>query len=80
MKTIEVKVTRIGNSRGIRLPAEIIERYKLDKVVLLEQRADELALRPRRSKKLTWKETYQQMATANENWSDLDNTIADGLE
>ena len=32
-----------------------------------------------RSRKLSWKETYQEMADANEDWSDLDITVSDGL-
>ena len=72
MKTIELAVTRIGNSRGIRLPAEVLRRYRVKDVMLMEQRPDEIALRPKRPRrgKLTWAETYQQMAQANEDWTD----------
>lgn len=80
MDTIELKITRIGNSRGVRLPAGIIEKYKLGDAVILEQRPDEIALRPKKQKKLTWKETYKQMAGASEDWSDFDALSADGLE
>jgi len=80
METLELKITRIGNSRGVRLPAEIIQKYKLGETILLEQRPDEIALRPKNQKKLTWKETYKQMAAASEDWSDLDSLSADGLE
>jgi len=72
MKTIEVAVARIGNSRGIRLPAEVLRRYQVQDILLMEQRPDEIALRPKRARrgKLTWGETYQQMAQANEDWTD----------
>ena len=30
--------------------------------------------------KLSWRETYGAIASAHENWSDLDAAIADGLE
>ena len=30
--------------------------------------------------KLSWKETYRAMASAHEDWSDLDAAIADGIE
>jgi hypothetical protein len=35
-------------------------------------KTDEIALRPKRGRrgKLTWAETYQQMAQANEDWTD----------
>jgi antitoxin MazE len=80
MKTLQIKLTRIGNSRGIRLPADLIARYKLDKDILLELRPEELALRPKSRKKLTWEETYKQMAAAKEDWSDFDAAVDDGIE
>ncbi len=72
MKTIELAVPRVGNSRGIRLPAEVLRRYRVQDVLLMEQRPDEIALRPKRARrgKLTWAETYQQMAQADEDWTD----------
>jgi hypothetical protein len=41
-------------------------------IFLMEQRPDEIALRPKRARrgKLTWAETYQQMAQAKEDWTD----------
>jgi antitoxin MazE len=80
MATLELKITRIGNSRGIRLPAQIISKYKLGETVILEQRKDEIALRPKTQKKLNWKETYKQMAATAEDWSDFDKLSSDGLE
>jgi antitoxin MazE len=80
METLELKITRIGNSRGVRLPAEIIRKYRLGETIVLEQRPDEIALRPKKQKKLNWKETYKQMAAESEDWSDLDALSADGLE
>ena len=61
---MELSVTRIGNSKGIRLPAEVLRRYKVRDVLLMEQRPDEIALRPKRGPrtKLSWAETYRQMA------------------
>jgi hypothetical protein len=35
MKTIELKVSRIGNSRGVRLPAASLRRYRIGTAVLL---------------------------------------------
>jgi antitoxin MazE len=80
METLELKITRIGNSRGLRLPAKIISKYKLGETVILEQRKDEIALRPKKQKKASWKETYKQMAAAPEDWSDFDKLSSDGLE
>jgi antitoxin MazE len=80
MKAMELTVTRIGNSRGIRLPAEVLRRYRVQGVLLMEQRPDEIALRPKRAPrgKLTWAETYRQMAQANEDWTDWE-AASEGL-
>jgi antitoxin MazE len=72
MKTQELTVTQIGNSRGVRLPAAVLRRYGIGDSVLMEQRPDEIVLRPKgnRGNKLSWAETYQQMAHADEDWSE----------
>ena len=75
----ELKLSRIGNSRGIRLPASLLKRYHIEDVVLVEEGADSITLRPKRSKKLSWKETAAQMARTKEDWKDLETTVDDGL-
>ncbi len=71
MKPLEAKLTRIGNSRGIRLPAEMIRKHHLDHGILLEEREGEIVLRAKvTSKKLSWEETARQMAASDEDWSD----------
>jgi len=79
MKVLELPLARIGNSKGIRLPATLLKRYGITDSLLLEQRADEIVLKPKRSRKLSWKETFEAMAKANEDWSDFDGTADDGL-
>ena len=37
-------------------------------------------LRDARRDKLSWEETYRAMRAANEDWSDLEVAVADGLE
>lgn len=80
MKTTELIVTRVGNSRGIRLPADVFRRYQIGDTIIMEERPDEIALRPkrRRRQKLTWTETYQQMAQADEDWSEWE-SLPEGL-
>lgn len=72
MKTTELTVTRVGNSRGVRLPAEVLRRYRVGETLIMEQRPDEIVLRPKRTRqqKLNWADTYQQMAQTEEDWSD----------
>ena len=79
MKSTELTVTRIGNSRGVRLPADVLRRYQIQDTVVMEERLDEIALRPKHGRKLTWEETAEAMAAAKEDWSQWESTVVDGL-
>lgn len=79
MKTVELAITRIGNSRGIRIPADVLRRYKLGSSVLMEERAGELILRPKKQAKLSWTETFAGMAVEKEDWSEWDAASGDGV-
>jgi antitoxin MazE len=78
-KTIELKIVPIGNSRGVRLPREIIERYAIADSIVLEVREETLVFRNKHDKRLSWEDTFKAMAREREDWSDLEGTIADGL-
>jgi antitoxin component of MazEF toxin-antitoxin module len=82
MKTIELKVARIGNSRGVRLPAEVLRRYRIGERVFAEEKAEGILLRPTRMtvEKLSWEDTARQMAADQEDWEDWDGLSADGLD
>jgi antitoxin MazE len=77
---LEFKVVPIGNSRGVRLPKTVLERYAIRDAVVVEQREDGLLLRGKRDKRLSWEETFKAMAHEREDWSDLDAVSNDGLE
>lgn len=82
MKTHELKVTRIGNSRGVRLPAPSLKRYGIGSVMIMEERAEGILLRPAGPiiEKLTWEDTALEMAAESEDWSEWDATVLDGLD
>lgn len=82
MKPIELKVARIGNSRGVRLPAGTLARYRIGASVVMEERSDGILLRPRgpASPKLSWDDTAREMAGETEDWGAWDATLADGLD
>jgi antitoxin MazE len=77
---VELKVVQIGNSRGVRLPKAVLERYEIKDALVLEAREDGLLLRGKKDKRLTWEETYRAAAREKEDWSDLDATLADGID
>jgi antitoxin component of MazEF toxin-antitoxin module len=82
MRPRELKVARIGNSRGVRLPAGTLQRYRIGDTVLMEERSDGILLRPRgpAMAKLSWEETAREMGRRAEDWSEWDAALADGLE
>jgi antitoxin component of MazEF toxin-antitoxin module len=82
MATIKLKVARIGNSRGVRLPAASLRRYRIGETVLMEERSDGILLRPAGPavQKRSWKDTAREMAARGEDWSPWESTVSDGLE
>ncbi len=76
----DTKLVAIGNSKGIRIPKALREKYGWSESVVLEETEDGILLRRDTSQALSWKETYRAMADADEDWSDLDVAVADGLD
>lgn len=81
MKTINLTLAQIGNSRGIRLPSALIQRYGLERGLILEDRGHEIALIAKGgAPKLSWEETAREMANSGEDWSEWECAATDGLE
>ncbi len=78
MKTT-IKVTRIGNSRGIRLSKRLLQRYGIEDSLILEETTDAIVLKPSRGKQYTWEETYKAMAEEAEDWSDWEALADEGV-
>lgn len=80
VETVELKIVAIGNSKGIRLPKAILERYAIAGSIVLEVREEALVFRNEKDKRLSWTDTYKEMALEHEDWQSVeDATIADGL-
>src|SRR5687767_11975060 len=82
MTSVQLKVARIGNSRGIRIPAATLARYHIGSEVIMEERSDGILIRPpgRATPKLSWEDTARDMAAAAEDWSEWEGTALDGLD
>lgn len=76
----DAKLVPIGNSRGVRIPKALLQKYDLKNSLLIEETDRGLLLRNKEESKLSWEETYQSMANEKENWNDFDTTLNDGLE
>ena len=75
----EVKLIAIGNSRGIRLPKALLDKYGWNDRLVLEEGEDRIVLRGKETRQLSWEETYRAMAAEGEDWSDFDITLSDGV-
>ncbi len=75
---MKLKVARIGNSRGVRLPAASLRRYRIGETVVMEERSEGILLRPTGPmvEKLSWEETAREMAASREDWSAWDTAAA----
>lgn len=79
-RNLELKVVAIGNSRGVRLPKAVLDKYAIRDAVVVEEREEGLLLRSKQDKRLSWEDTYKEMAREREDWSDLDATRASILK
>jgi antitoxin MazE len=66
----DVKLVPIGNSKGVRIPKELLQKYGLKDSLLLEETDKGLLLRKKEDGKLSWESTYKAMAKENEHWDD----------
>lgn len=81
--TRDIKLIPMGKSKGIRLPEAILKRYGFSDSLLLEETAKGVLLRKKEvsdeNKKISWEETYKEMAAEQEDWADFDITLQDGI-
>lgn len=61
MNSIKVKIVRIGNSKGIRLPKSLLEQYNMKDEVLLETKKNAVVIRPLENPRAGWEESYKSM-------------------
>ena len=78
--TRDVRLIAIGNSRGIRLPKALLQKYGWGDTLVLEELNTGILLYGKDSNKLSWENTYREMAADDEDWSEFDATVADGLD
>ncbi len=76
----DAKLISIGNSKGVRIPKTLLQKYGLKDSLLIEETDRGLLLRNKEQGKLSWEETYQAAAKEKEQWDNFDTTLLDGLE
>lgn len=78
--TREVKLIPIGNSKGIRLPKSLLDKYGWSDRLTLEEMEESVVLRGKETHNMSWEDTYRAMAAESEDWSDFDVVLADGVD
>ena len=79
-QTREVKLIPIGNSKGIRIPKALLDKYGWSDRLTMEELEESVVLRGKEKNKLSWEETYRAMADESEDWSDFEAATGDGLD
>jgi antitoxin MazE len=79
-RTRDIKLISIGNSKGVRLPKTLLQKYGFNNSLLLEETDRGLLLRNKEDDKISWEDTFRAMASEKEDWDDFDTALLDGLE
>ena len=66
----QLRLVQVGDALGLRIPAALLDKYGLRNEVVLEEREEGLLIHAPHDAKLSWEETYRQMAAEDEDWSD----------
>ncbi len=84
---MKTSLIRIGNSRGLRLPRQLLAIYGIEEnaELELEEREEGILIRPvaKAEGKLPWEAAYREMASETaeaQEWSDWEAADTDGLE
>jgi antitoxin MazE len=77
--TRDIKLVAVGNSRGVRLPRELLRKYGISDALVLEELPQGILLRGTSGAKLSLDQTFADMAAAQEDWGDWDGVADDGL-
>lgn len=58
---MRLSVVSIGNSKGIRIPKAVLDKYQIKDSVDVEMRDDALILKPVRNPREGWEDQFRQM-------------------
>jgi antitoxin MazE len=61
MSSVKVKVVRIGNSRGIRIPKVILDQYHINDEVELETKEDCVIIKSSHTARDGWEKAFKKM-------------------
>ncbi|WP_020536101.1 AbrB/MazE/SpoVT family DNA-binding domain-containing protein [Lewinella cohaerens] len=59
---MNIPIVKIGNSRGIRIPKKVLDRYHLGENVEMEFKDDCIVLKPSPDVRVGWGDAFMEMA------------------
>ncbi|MCL5673750.1 MAG: AbrB/MazE/SpoVT family DNA-binding domain-containing protein [Deltaproteobacteria bacterium] len=61
-----LKIVSIGNSKGIRIPSNIIKMYNINDLVDIELSDNQIILKPINKPRIGWNEAFKNMRKNND--------------
>lgn len=58
---MEISLITIGNSKGIRIPKAIINKYNMEGTIELIQKKDHIILKPKGKVRVGWDKLFEEM-------------------
>ncbi len=74
---MEISVISIGNSKGIRLPKFILEKYKIQDTLELTLESDQIVLKPVYQARKDWDQSFKLMAENNDDQLLIDDVLGE---
>lgn len=74
---MELSVIHIGNSKGIRLPKALLDKYKIADQVELILEEDYIILKPKTAPRVGWEEAFKGMNAAGDDELLMDDVFED---
>lgn len=72
---MRAKIISVGNSKGLRLPKAIIDRYRFEGDVELVQMDEGLLIRPLQQARAGWDEAFSRMHTEGDDAPLIDDAL-----
>jgi antitoxin MazE len=69
----KVRLVEVDEALALQIPSALVDKYGLRDRVVLEEREDGLLIHAPGDAKLSWEETYREMAAEDEDWADWQN-------
>ncbi|TCO03655.1 AbrB/MazE/SpoVT family DNA-binding domain-containing protein [Natronoflexus pectinivorans] len=76
---MEVSVIKIGNSKGIRLPKSLLERYNIKDSVELVFEKEQIVVRPVSNPRKGWEDAFREMHQSGDDRLLIDDVFDDEI-